>query len=320
MKYGIVPGIEKDISRLVQGAVMLNSEDEAAGFEVMDAVFAAGCNTYDTAHIYGNGDCERTLGRWIQMRGIRDKVVILDKGAHHNVDRRRVTPFDITADIYDSLARLQTNYIDLYILHRDDPDVPVGPIVDVLNEHKEAGRIRAFGGSNWTTGRIEAANAYAQEHGLTPFVASSPNFSLAEQIEEPWENCVTITGAANAAERGWYQRTQFPLFCWSSLAGGWFSGRMTRANQAEHADTLYMRCYGSEANWQRLERATKLAGERGLTVAQVALAYVLRQEFNVFPLVAAYTPEEFQADAAALEVELAPGELAWLDLRSNFPS
>ena len=82
--------------------------------------------------------------------GDRDQIVILTKGAHFNQDRNRVTPFDITSDLFDSLVRLRTDSIDLYLLHRDDPTVPVGPIVEVLNEHKEAGRICAIGGSNWT--------------------------------------------------------------------------------------------------------------------------------------------------------------------------
>lgn len=317
MKYGRVPGIDKDISRLVQGAIMFNAESEIERYPLFDAIFAAGCNTFDMAHVYGNGECERAFGHWMNLRGIREELVLLDKGAHHNADRRRVTPFDITADIFDSLARLQTGYIDLYLLHRDDPAVPVGPIVEVLNEHKAAGRIRAFGGSNWSTERVQAANAYAEAHALTPFVASSPHFSLAEQIEAPWDDCITITGPANAHQREWYRQTRFPLFCWSSLAGGWFSGRLTRANQAEHAEELYMRCYGREDNWQRLERAEALGRERGLSAAQVALAYVLNQDYNVFSLVAAYTPEEFAASARALDVVLSPEELAWLDLRTE---
>ncbi len=317
MKYGHVPGIEKRISRVAQGAVMLTSETEVEGFALLDAVFEHGCNTFDTAHVYGNGECDRVLGRWIAARGLRDQVVVIGKGAHHNADRKRVTPFDITADIYDTLARMRTDYIDLYLLHRDDPAVPVGPIVETLHEHKEAGRILAYGGSNWTTIRIAEANAWAREHGLTPFAASSPHFSLAEQIEAPWDDCVTITGAANAAQREWYLREQMPLFCWSSLAGGWFSGRLTRANQAEHADTLYMRCYGCEANWRRLERATDLGKARGLSAAQIALAYVFNQGFNVFALVAAYTPDEFASSAAAVSVILSKEEMAWLDLQTD---
>src|SRR5438132_7659596 len=154
MKHGNVQGITKPISRLVQGTVMLRAATLDASFQLLDEVFAAGGNTFDAAHHYGNGECERVLGQWLASRGIRDQVVILTKGAHHSIDRRRVTPFDITADLFDSLARLKTDHVELYVLHRDDPNVPVGPIVEILNEHHRAGRIGAFGGSNWSIERI----------------------------------------------------------------------------------------------------------------------------------------------------------------------
>src|SRR4051812_14754926 len=141
MRYGTLPGIDKPISRLVQGTIMINSRDIDGSFRLLDDVFALGCTTFDTAHVYGSGDCERTLGRWVKERGLRDKVVVITKGAHPNADRKRVTPFDITSDLNDSLARLKVDKIDLYLLHRDDPSQPVGPIVETLNQHYKAGKI-----------------------------------------------------------------------------------------------------------------------------------------------------------------------------------
>jgi hypothetical protein len=215
MQYGRLPGIDKPISRLVQGTVPLDPDDLDASFALLDAVHELGCNAFDTAHVYGNGDRERMLGRWIRERGLREKVIILTKGAHHNADRRRVTPFDITSDLHDSLARLQVDAIDLYVLHRDDPEVAVGPIVEVLNEHRKAGLIDAFGGSNWTHERIRAANVYAEAHGLTPFVVSSPQFSLAEMVEPPWTGCISIGGPSGLVHmvqpgRGVFLRALYP--------------------------------------------------------------------------------------------------------------
>ena len=230
MQYGRVPGINKPISRLVQGTMPLDLDDVDKSFGLLDAVFSLGCNTFDAAHVYSGGGCERMLGRWIEERGLRERVVILTKGAHHNADRRRVTPFDITSDLHDSLARLKVSTIDLYMLHRDDPSVPVGPIVEVLNEHKAAGLIDAFGGSNWSHERVQAANAYAEARGLTPFVASSPQFSLADMVQAPWEECVSIGGAGGEPARAWYRQAGMALFTWSSLAGGFFSGRFSRGN------------------------------------------------------------------------------------------
>lgn len=320
MQYGSVPGVDKPISRLVQGTVMVSSSRMEESFELLDGIRALGCTTYDTAHIYGTGDNERTVGAWVNDRGIREDVVIIGKGAHHSRDRRRVTPYDITADIFDSLARFQFDYIDLYLLHRDDPNVPVGPIIDVLNEHRDAGRIRAFGGSNWSVARFQEANEYADKHGLTPFIASSPNFSLADQVQEPWENCITISGPRNADARAWYAAQGTPLFTWSSLAGGFFSGRFRRDNLdtfESYGDKLCVTSYCYEENFQRLDRVAQLAQEKGLSIPQIATAYVMSQPLNIFALVGCATPDEFAANMAAMELKLTDAEMAWLDLRGE---
>lgn len=320
MEYGYVPGIEKPISRLVQGTVMMTTRDLDGSFKLMDEVFEMGCRTFDTAHGYGAGDCERTVGRWVNERGVREEVVIIGKGAHHNQDRQRVTPFDITADLHDSLARFKFDYIDLYLLHRDDPSVPVGPIVEVLNEHKKAGLIRAFGGSNWSVARIQEANAYAAAHGLEGFVASSPNFSLAVQRKPPWPNCISISGPQAEAERRWYQEQGMPLFTWSSLAGGFFSGRFRRDNLdtfTEYADKLVVESYCTEENFQRLDRVEELAREKGMTIPQIATAYVLSVPLNIFALVGCRTGAEFRDNLAASQLKLTPEEIAWLELRSD---
>jgi aryl-alcohol dehydrogenase-like predicted oxidoreductase len=317
LKYGSVRGIEKPVARIVQGTVMIRSEgDEERSFALLDDVFAQGGTTFDTAHQYGGGDCERTLGRWVKDRSLREEIVVIGKGAHHNEDRKRVTPFDITADLYDSLARLGFDYIDLYLLHRDDPSVPVGPIVEVLNEHLEEGKIHAFGGSNWRPERLREANDYAKENGLTPMVASSPNLSLAVQFQEPWPDCVSISGEAGKKDRLWYQETRMPLFTWSTLAGGFFSGRFTRDNLdtfEAYLDRICVETYCYEENFGRLDRAGALAREKGLTVPQVALAYTLDQPLEVFALVGCNTGDEFRANVEASGVELTPEEIAWLE-------
>jgi aryl-alcohol dehydrogenase-like predicted oxidoreductase len=320
MKYSHLPGIDKPISRLVQGTVMVNSNELDRGFRLLDDIFELGCTTFDTAHHYGDGDNERTVGRWLHERGLRDQVVIIGKGAHLNEDRQRVTPFDITADLHDSLARFKLDTIDLYLLHRDDPAVPVGPIVEVLNEHLQAGKIRAFGGSNWSHERVQAANAYAEANGLVPFVASSPNFSLAEQATPPWPGCISISGPQGEAARAGYGATQMALFTWSSLAGGFFSGRFTRHNLDSfeiYLDKLCVTSYCIEDNFKRLDRAKLLAEEKDLNLPQIALAYVLSQPLNIFALVGCQNGAEFKANLAAIELELSPEEIAWLELRSD---
>jgi aryl-alcohol dehydrogenase-like predicted oxidoreductase len=319
MQYGRVPGIDKPVSRLVQGTMMINSKELAQGFTLLDRALELGCNTFDTAHAYGSGDSERSVGRWINERGVREQIVVIGKGAHHSQDRKRVTPYDITADLHDSLARFKIDYIDLYLLHRDDPDVPVGPIVEVLNEHLRTGKIRAFGGSNWSHERIAEANAYAAERDLVPFVASSPNFSLADQKQAPWEGCISISGPPGEQAREWYAQHRIALFTWSSLAGGFFSGRFRRDNLdsfSGYFDELCVRSYCAEDNFQRLDRAEELALEKGVTVAQIALAYVLSQPLEIYALTGGATVAEIEANGAASEIKLTPAELAWLDLKA----
>jgi aryl-alcohol dehydrogenase-like predicted oxidoreductase len=320
MQYGHVAGIEKPISRLVQGSIMISTKEYERSAELLDAIFAMGCNCFDTAHVYGSGDVERAFGRWVNDRGLRDKLVILGKGAHHNQDRKRVTPFDISADIFDTLARMQVESIDLYLLHRDNPEVPVGPIVEVLNEHKAAGRINVFGGSNWAYERIQEANDYAAAHGLSPFTVSSPNFSLADQLNPPWEGCISISGPSRQAARDYYRDRQTPLFTWSSLAGGFFSGRLRRDNIETfetYLDKLAVFSYAGDDNFKRLDRAQQLGEEKGLTIPQVAMAYVMSQPLNIFALVGCQSATEFAANVEAAALKLTPEESARLDLRAE---
>lgn len=324
MKYGTLPGVSKPISRLVQGtATDMDTSDPEACFALLDMALAHGINTFDQAHVYGAAKSEM-VGRWMQERGVRDQVVILAKGAHQS-SRPRVTPEDITSDLNDALRWLQTDSIELYVLHRDNPAVPVGPIVETLNALQTEGKIGAFGGSNWTTARLQETNAYAQARGLTPFAVSSPNFSLADQVEPPWADCLTISGPQHETDRAWYAQSDMALFPWSSLAGGFFSDRFHRDNLDTLAleggfTQLAIRCYCSEPNFQRLDRARELGEQKGRTVPQIALAFVLCQPFNVFPLISCANEAMFDANVGALDIMLTPQELAYLDLKADTPA
>jgi aryl-alcohol dehydrogenase-like predicted oxidoreductase len=309
-----LPGLGQPLSRVVLGTMIIDKNRQDDSSALLDAALARGINVLDTANVYAGGNSERGIGVWMKSRGCRDQVVILTKGCHHNPDRQRVTPFDIGTDLHDSLARLQTDYVDIYMLHRDNPDYPVGPIVEALNAYHREGKIRAFGGSNWTHERLQQANDYAAAHGLVPFTVSSPNYGLALQVDNPWgPGCVTVAGPEHAAARAWYARTRTALFAYSSLARGLFSGRVTRENYKETADGAAQRAYCHEVNFQRLDRARELAARKGVTVTQIALAYVLHGEMLTFALVGAQNPAEIAECVAAQELHFTPAELAYLE-------
>lgn len=318
MQYGHVKGIEKPISRLVQGIIQVDSGDTDKGFALLDAAYEAGITAVDTAHVYGSKDA--FLGKWIAARNLRDKIVVLAKGAHHNDLRQRVTPYDIGSDLHDTLARMKTDYVDLYVLHRDNPDYPVEPIVDALNQFTREGKIKAFGGSNWTTARLQAANDYAEKSGQIPFAVSSPNFSLAEQVKEPWANCVSISGPNQQTERDWYAAHKIPLFTWSSMAGGFWSGRYTRENVDTFKgglEELAVTCYAYPQNFDRLDRVKELAEAKGVSIPQIALSYVTHYPMDIYALVGSATPGEIAANIEALNLPLTAQEMAYLDLRAD---
>ena len=322
MKYGYLNGIDTPVSRLVQGTVYFTEKNVDSAFELYDTVFEAGCNTFDTAHAYGGGECERVFGRWIESRGIRDDIVILGKGAHpkHGDPTPRVTPEAIRTDIQDSLERLRTDTIDIYVLHRDDMDFPVAPIVDVLNEQKHAGHIRIFGGSNWSHQRIQQANDYAEASKQHPFTVSSPQFSLAEMVKPAWNGCISIGGHHGRAAREWYEKNQMPLFTWSSLAGGFMTGRFQRNNLQQfenYFDQIVVHAYCYEDNFLRLDRAKSLAEQKGITLPQLGLSYVLSQHLNVFAIIGSQKPSEVNMNHDALNVGLSATEITWLNLETN---
>lgn len=319
MIYGKIPYVAKPVSRIVHGTIMISGQKKDWSYELLDSIYALGVNAFDTAAVYGDG--ERVLGSWINDRQLRDKVVVLTKGAHHNAWRKRVTPHDIISDVADSLAKLMTDYIDIYILHRDNPEIQVGPIVETLNRLHDAGQIGAFGGSNWSHERIQEANEYAYKYNLIPFMASSPNYGLAEQVEDPWgPGCVTISGPNEVIARDWYYKNQMPIFAYSSLGRGFFSGRI-KSNEPKKAESLFQKPtllgYCHPVNFKRLERVEVIAAEKQITVPQVVMAWLMKQPLNVYALVGAMNKEEMSENIAALHIDLSQEDADWLDLKRD---
>lgn len=306
MVYGRIAGIEHEVSRLILGSVPLSSDDMPAACAMLDHFVSLGGNAVDTARNYGD-ETEEAVGAWMRLRANRSEIVLVGKGAHPDRGGPRVDRDAIAADLEASLQRLQTDYIDLYLLHRDDPSVPVGEIVAWLNEHYQAGRIHAFGGSNWTVERLQAANDYARAHGLVPFAAGSPNFSLAlwNPGEPPWAGCL----AASVEGKEWYVERQFPLLAWSSQAQGFFTGRYS---EDDRSDAEMVRVWYNHDNFARLERARELAVQKGSSATAIALAYVLAQPFPTFALIGPHSIQELDSSAQALHLSLTPEELRWL--------
>jgi len=304
MPYGEVPGVGKKIARLIMGTMV--PENIAHATALFDDYFARGGNAFDTACIYGGGRTEVLLGQWVRNRGLREQVVVAVKGAH----TPHCNPKDLLAQFNQSLDRLQFDYADLYFLHRDNPDVPVGEFVDVLNDLKNAGRLRAFGGSNWTRDRVDAANAYAARTGKTPFAAVSNNFSLAQMVNPVWDGCLA---SSTPDYRAWHKKTGIANLAWSAQARGFFDP--AQASPDKTADQHMARTWYSHDNFQRQARAVELAAKHNCHPMAVATAYVLAQkDFPLFAMVGPATLMESAATFAALDIRLTDNEVRWLNL------
>ncbi|MDX2968000.1 aldo/keto reductase [Kribbella solani] len=300
MTYGKVPGLDKQVSRLVMGVDNQQTLPHAA--VVFDDFVERGGTTFDTAYIYGGGRGEKLLGQWMASRGNRDEVVVIGKGAH----TPHCDPESITRQLEESLERLQTDHVDLYLMHRDNEEIAVSEFVDVLDEHFKAGRIKAYGGSNWTTARFDEANAYAEANSKQPFTLLSNHLSLARAYDVPWAGCRHV---ADDESQAWLRERQVALFPWSSQARGFFTGR---AKPEDTSDQELVRCFYSGENFRRLDRARELAAAKGVEPTAIALAWLLHQPYPVFPLIGPRHVSETRTSTPGLSVTLTDEEVAYL--------
>ncbi|MEN0643673.1 aldo/keto reductase [Alkalicoccobacillus gibsonii] len=308
MKHVNISAVEKPISSLILGSDYFTPQNQEKVNEMIEAFVEVGGNTIDTAYIYAGGESEKAIGHWIDQSSNRDKLNIWTKGGHPNQNGHTINHGELYDQLQTSLERLKTDHVELYALHRDDLTVRVEDILEWLNEHVQAGRIHAFGASNWSTERLEEANQYAAKNGMQGFSFSSPNLSLAKAKEPYWPGCVS----ADQQMIKWHEQSQLPLFSWSSQARGFFTGRFTRDN-LENEDLV--RVFYNDENWERYDRAEKLAKEKQCSLIEVALAYVLNQSFPSGAIIGPQNRQELQSCGRGASVSLTADEIAYLDLQ-----
>lgn len=309
---------ELKVSKLCYGTNMFGTAvDQGRANELLDTFVSLGGNFIDTARSYGDwvpnvpkGASERAIGAWLKNRP-RDSVVIATKGAM--LDLRagdwapRVNPQAIAADLNESLEHLQVSTIDLYWLHLDDPSQPVGPIVDALIAHQQAGRIRYFGASNWTPARITEAQNYAKSRGHQGFVAIQPFWGLAA----PNREVAAQTGYGLYYEDGLQPLHQagMTVVPYSSQSRGFFSKlAQGEAQLPKGLADIYL----NDVNRRRFKAVTALAGQRGVPVSELVLAYLTSQPYPTLPIIGASRPEQLKDSVKALDIKLTAPELEQL--------
>lgn len=319
MNYTTISDITLKSSQLCLGTSNFGASiAQAEAFTLMDAFVERGGNFLDTAEVYANwlpdlprSISERTIGAWLKARGNRSRILIGTKGAHPNLATMhiaRLAPADILHDLHGSLTHLQTDVIDLYWLHRDDPTRPVGEIIDTLDAQVKAGTIRAFGCSNWSTARMQAALDYATTHQCHGFVANQPMWSLAQ----PNAAAFGMPGLAamDDAMFAFHQASGWAVVPYTSQARGFF--QKVAVHGASGLNDRDRQAYWNDTNARRTTVVQQLAEEHKATPSQIALAYLLQQPITTIPVIGCRTVAQLQDSVGATAITLSAAALAQL--------
>lgn len=245
-------------------------------FSILDAFLDRGGQVIDTAAVYGMGISERTVGDWLRARGTRSRVMISTKGGHPSLPdwSKRITEKDIRLDMESSLRNLDTDCVDVYFLHRDDEGKPVAEIMPILDALVREGKTRLIGASNWTVSRINEANRFAHENGLSEFSVSQIFWNGAVINREGVHDQTLV--AMDSKEHGGYAENRMPVMAYTAQAQGLFSHIRDHGIEALREDLKRM--YLNPCTLERAKRVLRVAAETGVSPTAVSLAYLLHDE------------------------------------------
>ncbi len=317
MKYDKIKGLEKNISKLIMGNDNQTDYNEAS--KLWDHWLEVGGNTFDNAHIYGGGSMETLFGKWHKSRNNLNDLVIIAKGAH----TPNCNPKSISSQLTESLDRLQCDSADIYIMHRDNIEIPVSEFIDVLNEEKKKGRIKIFGASNWNLERFKTANDWAKNKNKSGFSILNNNLALCKMIKPLWSGCIS-SNDENILD--YLETTQTAHLSWSSQGRGYFlpdditkkiEDQITKAETwrqpGEHSSGP-LSCFDSKDNRERKIRANSLAKKMNTTAQNIAGAWPINLSFPSFALIGPRKIKEIDSSLNNLKIHLNNKEINWLNL------
>ena len=282
------------------------SDKEA--FRMYDEYTDRGGNVIDTARLYVDGKSEQLLGQWLKASG-RSRVIISTKGAHPSLDTMHISRLsmeELRSDTENSLHALQTDYIDLYWLHRDDTAIAAGEIIERLNVLIKEGKMRYIGASNWKAERIREANDYAKQHGLMGFCTSQIKWSVAKSNPAYVDDPTLVE--MDQKEMDFYRINRFPVFAYAPQAKGIFSKLAAGVPLSDKAKERYW----CDENRRRYELLQKLAAEHHTSVSAVVLSYITSAPFPALAIVGCKNPQQLDDSLLAMDCHLSPEEWAKL--------
>jgi len=320
MEYRTLGGSGTAVSHLALGTMTFGAETDRDGaFEQLDAFVAAGGTLVDTADVYTAGTSEEIIGAWFADRpaDVTERVVLATKGRFPTSGEPNglgLSRRHLTRALDASLARLGVDVVDLYQVHAWDPWTPLEETLETLDGFVRAGKVHNVGLSNFTGWQLQKAVDLADAGGLTRPVTLQPQYSLlVREIE--WE----IVPAAEENGLG--------LLPWSPLGGGWLSGKYTRDTAPTGATRLgenpergveaYARRNSQQRTWDVIDAVQTVAGDRGVSMAQVSLAWLAAQPAVSSVILGARTTEQLQDNLGSASLDLTAQEIARLDEASD---
>ena len=317
MKYNKITGLDKNISKLIMGNDNQTNYDEAS--KLWDYWIEVGGNAFDNAHIYGNGLMEKLLGKWQRSRNNLKNIILIAKGAH----TPNCNPVSLSSQLEESLERLQSNNVDIYIMHRDNKEIPVGEFIDVLNDEKSKNKFKIFGASNWSLERFNEANVWAKKNNKSGFNILNNNLSLCKMIKPLWDGCVSSN---DNKILDYLEKNKTAHLSWSSQGRGYFLSdkkvqeieNQIRKNETwrkpgEHSSGP-LSCFDSKDNRERKKRSLLLAKKLNTTSQNIAGAWPINFNFPSFALIGPRNIEEINSCLNNLEIKLNITEMNWLNL------
>ncbi len=307
------------VSQLCLGAMMLGAwgePDHDAAVGIIHRALDAGINFIDTADVYSQGESEIIVGKAL-AHGRRDKVILATKfhaqmdvpmgqvggDPNHRGNSRRW----IVQEVESSLRRLGTDWIDLYQVHRPDPDTDIEETLSALTDLQRQGKIRAFGSSTFPAQEVIEAQWASERRALGRFVTEQPPYSI-------------LVRGIEADLLPVAQRFGLGVIPWSPLAGGWLSGRyrkgvdMPTSHRAERMPARYdLSDPENQAKLDAVEALAVLAEQAGMSLVHLALAFVLQHPAVTAPIVGPRTPEHLYAALGAVDVKLTTDVLDRID-------
>ncbi|RPD50397.1 aldo/keto reductase [Hymenobacter sediminis] len=303
------------IAPLVLGGNVFGwTADEATSFRILDAFVAGGGNAIDTADGYSvwvpghvGGESETIIGKWLHQRGRRDDVVIATKvGWEVNPENKGLKKDYILRAVEGSLQRLQTDYIDLYQSHKDDPTTPVEETLEAYAQLVQQGKVRVIGASNFDAARLRESVEASQQHGFPRYETLQPLYNLYDRAEFEQELLPLV------------QEHQIGVIPYYGLAAGFLTGKYrTEADLQKSARGGGVgQKYLNEKGLKILGALDSVAARQQASPAQVALAWIMAQPGLTAPIASATSPEQVTELLKSTELALSPDDIQELNQAS----